>query len=197
KYNMLHVGDKPVGGMMKFDKPGVPPHWVSYVSVSDVDATAKTAKASGGTLAVDPQDVPGFGRFAIILDPQNGVSAAWKSNQGDPARETPKVGEFCWEQLNATELAKVRPFYEKVYGWKVEPFGDGMSVFKAGEHQVASMMQAPPGVPTHWLTYVVVAKLERAREIAKRLGGKILMEEIAVPKIGKFAVVQDPTGATI
>jgi len=48
----------------------------------------------------------------------------------------------------------------------------------------ADIQKTPPGVPPNWLTYVVVAKLTEGRERAKKLGGKVLMDEIVVPNMG-------------
>ena len=44
--------------------------WGCYVTVADVDATAKRCTELGGKVAVPPQDIPGVGRFAVILDKQ-------------------------------------------------------------------------------------------------------------------------------
>ena len=197
-YRLVDAGTKEIAGIMAFDKPGIPPHWCSYVTVDDVDATAARAKEAGGTIANPPTDIPNVGRFAVLLDPQGAVTVAFKSsNPADrPSTEPPKTGEFCWEQLNTTATDKGIAFYEKVYGWKTTPEG-GMPVFHAGDKQVASIMQAPPGVPAHWLTYVVVAKLAESCERVKKLGGKVLMDRIPVPGIGTYAVVQDNVGAVI
>jgi predicted enzyme related to lactoylglutathione lyase len=44
---------------------------------------------------------------------------------------------------------------------------------------------------------LLVAKLADARERATRLGGKVLVEEITVPKMGAIGVIQDNVGAAI
>ncbi|QSA96576.1 VOC family protein [Methylococcus sp. EFPC2] len=49
---------------------GAPPHWGSYVTVDDVDATAAKVVELGGQVCVPPMDIPGVGRFAIVTDPQ-------------------------------------------------------------------------------------------------------------------------------
>jgi uncharacterized protein len=54
---------------------GMPPAWISYVTVDDVDATAKQAEKLGGKIMVPPSDIPEVGRFAVLLDPQ-GASIA-------------------------------------------------------------------------------------------------------------------------
>ncbi len=198
-YRLLHAGTKQVGGIMEFNKAGIPAHWVSYVTVDDVDATANRAKQNGGTIANPPTDIPNIGRFAVLLDPQGAVTVAFKSahpeNEPKPS-ERPQAGEFCWEQLNTTAVDKGIAFYEKVYGWKTEAQG-GMKIFNAGSAQVATVMQAPQGVPASWLTYVVVPKLADACKRAQTLGGKVLMDNIKVPGIGTYAVIQDNVGAII
>lgn len=72
-YTEFQVGGRAVGGMMNMDKlpPGVPPHWMPYFHVDDVDEIqAATVRAGGRVLA------PAFdmvaGRMAVLADPQGG-----------------------------------------------------------------------------------------------------------------------------
>ena len=51
----------------------VPPHWAAYVTVEDVDATAKKAEQAGATIIVPPTDIPNVGRFCTFQDPQGAV----------------------------------------------------------------------------------------------------------------------------
>jgi uncharacterized protein len=196
-YRLVNAGSKQIAGIMAFDKPGIPPHWVSYVTVDDVDAAANAAKSNGGKIGNPPTDIPNVGRFAVLLDPKGAVSVAFKSANAEPASsDRPNPGEFCWETLATTDTAQAVDFYKKVYGWTTKPM-DGTDLFYAGESMIADIQKTPPGVPPSWLTYVVVKKLADARERVKKLGGKILMEEIPVPNMGVFAVVQDNLGAAI
>lgn len=75
-YHVAVVGDKQVGGI--YQRPGnlpeaIPAHWRSYVTVDDVDECAEMAGAMGGTVLLNPTDLPGVGRFCIIQDPQGAV----------------------------------------------------------------------------------------------------------------------------
>jgi uncharacterized protein len=56
----------------------VPDHWLVYFGSADVDADAKKAAELGGTVAVEPTDIPGMGRFAVLLDPQGAAFAIYK-----------------------------------------------------------------------------------------------------------------------
>ncbi len=75
-YTLWTAGDLQVGGAMKLEGQGmenVPPHWLSYVNVENVDETVKKVEAHGGKVMVGPLDVQGIGRFYIIADPQGAV----------------------------------------------------------------------------------------------------------------------------
>jgi predicted enzyme related to lactoylglutathione lyase len=55
--------------MMQSTQPAAPPMWLPYVTVADCDATALRAGQLGGQTLLGATDVPGVGRFAILLDP--------------------------------------------------------------------------------------------------------------------------------
>jgi predicted enzyme related to lactoylglutathione lyase len=76
EYTVLSKGEDMVGGLMEMSGPeftGVPPHWMNYVTVTDVDATAQKAKDLGGEVVHGPADIPNIGRFAILKDPTGAV----------------------------------------------------------------------------------------------------------------------------
>jgi len=84
KYTMFTPpgATEPIGGMMQMDDPefaGIPPHWLSYILVENVDATTQRAVQLGGTIKVPPEDVPDIGRFSIIQDPTGAVIALFQS----------------------------------------------------------------------------------------------------------------------
>jgi hypothetical protein len=56
--------------------PDAPPHWATYVTVEDVDATARKAEALGAKTLVPPTDIRKVGRFCMLQDPQGAVIAA-------------------------------------------------------------------------------------------------------------------------
>jgi predicted enzyme related to lactoylglutathione lyase len=79
----LHIknGDQFIGGVppAAHRQPGVPPHWLAYFQVDDVDATANKAKEMGANLFLPPMSMEGVGRFSVIADPQGAVFAIFKS----------------------------------------------------------------------------------------------------------------------
>jgi hypothetical protein len=55
---------------------GVPPHWLSYIDVDEIDKRVAAAKKAGATIIRDPFDVEGVGRIAILKDAV-GALIAW------------------------------------------------------------------------------------------------------------------------
>jgi predicted enzyme related to lactoylglutathione lyase len=74
-YTIVSAGGEQVAGMMAMapQAKGTPPFWGVYVSVDDVDATAKKAQQLGGAILVPPTDIPTVGRFAVLKDPQGAM----------------------------------------------------------------------------------------------------------------------------
>ena len=79
-YTMLKVGGTDVAGVMGItDEMGpVPPHWMVYFGIDDVDAAASKVESLGGSIMVPPADIPAIGRFAGLKDPQGSVFFIFK-----------------------------------------------------------------------------------------------------------------------
>ena len=79
----LHIknGEHFIGGVppAAHRQPGVPPHWMAYFQVDDVDATAAKAKDAGANLYLAPMTMPGVGRMSVLADPQGAVFSIFKS----------------------------------------------------------------------------------------------------------------------
>jgi predicted enzyme related to lactoylglutathione lyase len=70
-YTEWKLGGGSIGGMLRMDEQWpaeVPAHWTVYFAVTDCDAAAAKATELGGTVHVQPRDIPA-GRFAALSDP--------------------------------------------------------------------------------------------------------------------------------
>ena len=70
-----------LGGMMG-SPPGVPPHWLPYFSVADVDTAVAAAEHGGGAVITRPEDTP-FGRISVLIDPFAATFALHGPHAGD------------------------------------------------------------------------------------------------------------------
>lgn len=206
-YGLCTLGGSDVAGITKSMAPAnVPPHWLQYIHVDDVDSYANKAKELGGKVMQPPMDIPSIGRFSVIVDPQGASFALFK---GAPQRpygaepERPPVSAFCWEELLTSDPAAAATFYSKLFGYTIESHDMGpmgtYRILKRGDRQTAGIMKSPPNVPAppHWLTYLHVKDVDAATRNAKEIGAKVLMEPTDIPKIGRFSVVADPTDAAV
>jgi predicted enzyme related to lactoylglutathione lyase len=200
-YEMILAGDTMIGGYGS-PKAGQAPHWISYVSVEDVDAAAKAAAANGGKVIEQPSEIPTVGRTARIADPGGAEICLFKSSNGDPPDADATQGQFFWNELHVKDPAKVLGFYEKVVGFK----HDGKDMGPGGTYYLLELggvgrggvtHHLPDGVPPHWLPYVRVDDVDATLARAKKLGGTIPMGAEDIPGIGRFGVLLDPAGAAI
>ena len=195
-YTILKHGEEQVAGATAPAMDGVPPHWLDYISVDDVDAAAGRVQSHGGQVVAPAMDIP-VGRFAVCQDPSGAAFALFKSaDPGEPPAGTPPAGTFCWSQLMSADPSAVAPFYAKVFGWKPVPQDNGQIWFMDGKAARASAMPKQAGVPDHWLKYVAVEDTDAAWNKAGQLGATQLAPPMDVPGMGRFAVLADPSGAT-
>jgi len=71
-YTVVKVEGQESAGMMSMppEAGSMPPMWGAYVTVDDVEASAKQAEELGGKILMEPRDIPEVGRFCVISDPQ-------------------------------------------------------------------------------------------------------------------------------
>ncbi len=195
-----HAGRQVAGMMPKPPGPPIPTAWSSYVLVDDVDAAARRCAAAGGRVLREPGDIPDVGRFAVLSDPWGAVVFPFRAagSESPPPAMPPPVGTFCWETLVTPDPAKAIAFYGKVIGFGTgrTPSGEG-TVLTAGDAMVADVQPARPGGPSYWATYVAVDGAEATRDRAVRLGGKVIVPRVDVPKVGVVSFVADPSGAAV
>lgn len=99
------------------DMQGMPPNWLSYVSVASADATTEKARSSGANVINGPFDVYDMGRMTVLQDPQGAAFAIWetKSHRGVGVRD--ETNTLCWNELQARDIDAARKFYGPLFDW--------------------------------------------------------------------------------
>lgn len=203
-YSLININGKEIGGLYQLTsdmlRQGIPPHWLSYISVTNADDATAQATSAGATLLKGPFDVGDAGRMSVIQDPTGAVFAIWqpKSNPGsDVYRET---GSFCWNELGTNDTQKAADFYAMLFGWNREAFPGPMeyTIFKNGDEGIAGMYQITPEmgpVPPHWRVYFAVTDCDATVQKATEAGGSVLRPAEDIPGVGRFAILRDPASA--
>jgi predicted enzyme related to lactoylglutathione lyase len=181
---------------------GVPPHWMLYVASENTDATAEKAAAAGGKVLAPAFDVFDFGRMAVLQDPTDAVFSVWQAKKHIGTGIAGVEGTLCWADLSTPDPEKAIPFYADVFGWKAEPGqadDSGYLHIKNGEAFIGGIPPAAhrhPNVPSHWLPYFLVSDCDATAAKAKELGAAFRLPPMSMEKVGRFAVLADPQGAT-
>jgi predicted enzyme related to lactoylglutathione lyase len=202
KYLLWKQGDIGVGGAMQAP-PGCPSAWLVYVSIEDADASAAAATKLGGKIEVPPTTVPDMLRFSLAMDP-DGAAIGLMQPMGPGASQVPydgptRPGTFVWDELHTRDMDAAKKFYAGMFGWGGK-LGEGEMKYWHWSHggkDIGGMMNlmGGPNVPPHWLGYIAVSDVDAMTKKVETLGGKVMMPAMDMPKVGKFSVVQDPTGA--
>ncbi|PYS80583.1 MAG: VOC family protein [Acidobacteria bacterium] len=117
----------------------------------------------------------------------------------------PANGAFCWNELATTDLESAQNFYKTLLGWGIKESnatGTGMvyNEIVVGGQSVGGVYKMGPEfgqTPSHWMAYVAVDDVDAKARQVWELGGKVCVPPTDIPNVGRFCVVNDPTGATI
>ena len=184
------------------DSASMTPGWLGYIGVGDVDATAEKVKQLGGGVLMEPQDIPGVGRFALLADPQGLPFYVMRgdSPEASKAFDFTALGHCSWHELATTDADAAVAFYGALFGWtnpesmSMGEMGDYRFVDHAGT-RIGGMMTVGGGMPARWSYYFRVPSVGAAKERAIAAGGMVVMGPHEVPGGDHVILGVDPQGA--
>ncbi|HEX7138776.1 MAG TPA: VOC family protein [Vicinamibacterales bacterium] len=206
-YSMFQLKGKEVGAACTLQaqekQAGVPPHWNSYVTVKNVDESAKKAQSLGGKVLAPPFDVMDAGRMAVLQDPTGAVFEIWEAKRSIGARILNEPGALCWTELTTSDTKAAETFYTQLFGWVPKHSAPGSLMeyteFSVGGTPSVGMMAKPAGMPAHipsyWMPYFQVTNVDQSASKGKELSGKVMIGPQDIPGTGRFAILVDPQGA--
>jgi uncharacterized protein len=206
-YSMFQMRGKPVGAAYTMrpeeKQAGAPPHWNSYVTVANVDESAKKAASLGGKILAPPFDVMDAGRMAVIQDPTGAVFQIWQKKRSIGAEILNEPGALCWTELTTSDTKAAETFYTGLFGWtpkhSAPSAGMEYTEFSVNGQPGIGMMPKPPqmpaNIPSYWMPYFQVENTDASVTKATGLGGKVMVPAQDIPGTGRFAIVTDPQGA--
>jgi predicted enzyme related to lactoylglutathione lyase len=84
-YTMIKLKNQEFAGIWAIPKDKqkmIPPHWMAYILVENLDKSVEKALKNGATIVKPASTAGDFGRFAIITDPTGAHIALWQSLRG-------------------------------------------------------------------------------------------------------------------
>lgn len=120
-----------------------------------------------------------------------------------PPTNTHITGQFVWYDLITSDVAGAKKFYGGLFGWEFEGAGKddtAYTIIKAEGIRIGGIIYSKKAKEIdgeQWLSYLSVSDVDRAVDITKKSGGRVLVETFEFEARGRTAVVADPQGALV
>ena len=100
-------------------------------------------------------------------------------------------------EIYGDDPQQIADFYGRIFGWRIEQM-PGLSYWRIFPQ--ANETGPLHGGVTHralsglngWLLYVNVASLDETVELVQQLGGSVIRQKTAIPKVAWVTIVADP-----
>jgi predicted enzyme related to lactoylglutathione lyase len=178
---------------------GLGSFWLPYVAVASADEAARKAEDLGAASLVDPIDLLGAGRMAILEDPCGAMLGLWQGRALTGFEAVIAPGAPCWFELDCNAPERALEFYGALFGWTRAA---GLEipervVFATGRRPLASARALPAGAEAApaWSTGFAVADCEASCEQITASGGTLAGPALALAGLGRLAHAIDPQGA--
>ena len=174
--------------------------WLAAIAVADLGKSVATAKALGATVHQDITNLPGWGSFALLQDPQGAPVLLAVPERSLGGRQG--YGGWRWAELWTQDTAGAADFYTKVVGYEREELQDGQRLYTAfrssGQRNAGLIKLENPQLASRWAPYVGVTDLRATLVRVWELKGMVLREpsevEFATAGANRVALIADPTG---
>lgn len=198
-YYVAKVRGRDVAGIASAP-PGVSAGWNTYVSVANADETA----AAADRVVVEPLDVRPAGRVAALQDPTGAIIGVWEPAERQGCQLVNEPSAYAMSALHTPDPDAAARFYRDTFGWEIDEFAPGVSLFRlpgyvGGEPQqpvprdVVAVMARDDG-PARWSVDFWVSDADALAARVVELRGNVVVAPFdSVPK--RQAVLADPAGA--
>jgi predicted enzyme related to lactoylglutathione lyase len=82
RYEIIMIGDRSNGGIRELGDQPIPPHWLPYFGIDDIEAGLAKVGELGGAVHAGPMDI-GMAKIGIVGDPQGAMFALYDGEYQD------------------------------------------------------------------------------------------------------------------
>jgi predicted enzyme related to lactoylglutathione lyase len=111
--------------------------------------------------------------------------------------------KFVWHDLVTSDVEGAKRFYGELCGWRLVREEKGpYTLILVGGNDIGGILPLDPalaqgGVPPHVMGYIAVEDLDATLALVGPHGGQVMMPGMEIEKVGRFAVIADPTGGVV
>lgn len=187
--------------MMPEQAQALRPNWGVYFRVDDADAVAARVRAGGGQVITEPFEVLEHLRMAVCADPEGAMFSLHQPRAHPGVAAIREDNAVNWVELATRDIDRADSFYRSLFGWETEDFPAGPTRYRlygSREAKWGGLLQMTPewgDMPSHWSIYVQTDDVDAAIARATGAGGSVCVPPFAIPKVGRIARIDDPSGA--
>ena len=183
-YYTAYLGDRAVSGLYetpeKFKQMRMPHFWMTYIQVTDLKSVVEKAKKLGGIVEMN-YEMEGFGKVALIRDPQGAGFTLYEGYKLQNARTEDTRNTLIWNELHVSDVEKVIPFYHGILEWDFKPNEDEsyQVINQKGDH-IADLLQIQnqyKGKYEYWVCTFGVEDLASTKKSILENGGNLISDE--------------------
>lgn len=190
-----YLNDKPIVGLYetpeKFKQMRMPHFWMTYIQVNDIKGTVKKARELGGIIEME-QSLAGFGKVALIRDPQGAGFTIYEGNNLIPTRTKNSENTLIWNELHISNAKNIIPFYEGIFDWTFKPQkNNNYKIYNGKNEHIADALEISneyKGKYEYWACTFGVKDLQKTKNDILQNGGTIVFDE------GKRILFTDNSG---
>jgi predicted enzyme related to lactoylglutathione lyase len=203
-YTLLRQGNSDIAGLYEMTEEqrehNLQPHWLTFVSVSDVDEATKWADEGGAVVVNPPTDVGANDRVSIVQDPVGAVIGLRQAGGEGGADVVDAPASFCWSEHVTTRRSEVEEFYSGLLECQIRQADDESSqrsfLRNEGTGLLASTSEPQSeDVAPHWHVYFGVNDIGDTVALVEETRGVVLDDPFYDEGIGHVARIADPQGA--
>jgi predicted enzyme related to lactoylglutathione lyase len=176
--------------------------WLAAITVDDLAQSVATATELGATVHEEITELPGWGSFALIQDPQGAPVSLVVPERVLGGNEG--YSGWRWAELWTHDITAAADFYTKVVGYKLERVNVGNQFYDtfvggAGRRNGTLIALEREEIAPRWMPYIGVTDLRAILLRVIENGGDVLREpaevDIAAAGENRVALVADSAGA--
>lgn len=194
-YYIAYQNNKAIVGLyetpQKFKQMRMPHFWMTYIEVNNVKKTIEKSRKLGGIIEME-QIMEGFGKVALIRDPQGAGFTIYEGENLNPTRTKNEVNTLIWNELHISDAQKIIPFYEGIFDWTFQKKESNLfQIYNGKNEYIADALEISnehKGIYEYWVCVFGVENLQKSKTKILENGGSIVVNE------GKRILFTDNSG---
>ncbi|WP_298898840.1 hypothetical protein [uncultured Psychroserpens sp.] len=183
-YYLAFLADIEVSGLYetpeKFKQMRMPHFWMTYIKVANLNTTIDKAKQLGGIIELSYEMI-GFGKVALIRDPQGAGFTIYEGDQLKNNRTKNTKNTLIWNELHVSDITKIIPFYQGIFNWEIEKNQNEVyEVLNNKGEYIADILEIQnqyKGKYEYWVCTFGIENLATSKKLILENGGNLISKE--------------------